>query len=93
MISLSISSSIVTVSVQGLTIVFILFGFLMLQYKIKPYNSSELNHMEIEGLSTATLTLYCGVYYMTGDLGDIATLCLFILIVIGNGYFIIYWLY
>ncbi|OMJ90424.1 hypothetical protein SteCoe_7231 [Stentor coeruleus] len=83
----------VSISVQGLTATIILLLSLFIQYKLRPYNSYELNHMEIEALTTASLTIYCGLYYLTEDIDDGLKMFLFLIIIIGNLYFIIFWTY
>ena len=93
MVTISALSSLISVSVQGLTMILILIVFIILQYKLKPFSSVELNLMEAEALCTATLTLYSGVYYLTNQIGDEFKLILFIIIVLGNAYFIVLWIY
>ena len=83
----------ISTAVQGLTVTLILIFSLFIQYEIGPYNSNELNHMEVEALITASLTIYCGLYYLTQDIGEIFKLVLFIIIVFCNCYFLILWLY
>lgn len=31
---------------------------------------SELNHMETEALFTATITIYCGLFYLSGKISE-----------------------
>ena len=79
--------------IQALTLVLILLISLYLQYEYKPYNKRQLNHMEFEAILTASVTIYCGLYYLTDDIIDGFKTVLFIIIVFGNAYFIIYWVY
>jgi predicted outer membrane repeat protein len=83
----------VSTAVQGLTVALLLIFSLFIQYEVGPYNSDELNHMEIEALITATLTIYCGLYYLTEDIGEVFKIILFVIIVCGNSYFIVLWFY
>lgn len=93
MISIAVFFSTVSVNVQALTIVIIMIISSYIQNYFKPYNSTELNHMEVEALITATLTLYCGLYYLTNSIGEEFKTVLFVLIVVGNAYFVLLWLY
>ena len=83
----------ISTEVQGLTISLLLIFCLFIQYEVGPYNSDELNHMEVEALITATLTIYCGLYYLTQDISEAFKIVLFTIIVCGNSYFIILWIY
>ena len=80
-------------SIQALTLIIILVVGLYLQYEFKPFRKHHLNHMEMEAILTATVTIYCGMYYLTQSIGDIFKTILFIFIIIGNSYFLFYWLY
>ena len=80
-------------SVQALTVVLLLLLSLYLQYEYKPYNKKQLNHMEFEAVLTACLTIYCGLYYLTNEIGEGFKSFLFFVIVAGNAYFLIYWIY
>ena len=80
-------------SIQALTVVILLLVSLYLQYSIQPYNHSELNHMETEALFTASLTIYCGLYYLTDLSSEAFKLVLFFFILSGNLYFVVYWVY
>ena len=83
----------ISTAVQGLTVSLLLIFSLFIQYEVGPYNSDELNHMEVEALITATLTIYCGLYYLTEDISEAFKIVLFVIIVCGNSYFIILWFY
>ena len=93
LISISVFLSSQAVMIQALTVVIVLVLSLYLQYASRPYNSNELNHMETEALFTATITIYCGLYYLSNSIGEELKLVLFLVIVIGNAYFIFYWIY
>ena len=59
----------VSISLQALTLLLIMACTSFLHYELDPYNSVELNSMEMEALIASTLTLYCGLYYLTADTG------------------------
>ena len=92
-IAISVFMYSVSLSVQALTILSVLTASSFFHYKLKPYRSVELNAMENEAMITATLTLYCGLFYLTNDIGSIFQVLLFIAMVIGNTYFLFHWLY
>ena len=92
-ISICVFLSDLSLTLQALTILLVMTWTSFLHYKLDPYNSVELNNMEMEALITSTLTLYCGLYYLTRDVGVAFQMILFCLILLGNGYFICYWLY
>ena len=48
--------------------------------------------MEIRSILVATITIYCGLYYLTEDLNTISKIILFIVMIFANLYFLIYWL-
>ena len=93
MICVSVFLNQVSTMVQALTIIFVLFIALYLQYSLKPYKIKQLNFMELEAVTTATLTIYCGLYYLSGGIGEYLQTLLFVFILGGNLYFIAYWLY
>lgn len=80
-------------SIQALTLILLLIFCLYGQYEFKPYNRNQLNHMEMEAIFTASITIYCGMYYLTNDIGEGFKSVLFLFICLGNGYFLFYWLY
>ena len=83
----------VNTSVQALTLIVVLVVGLYLQYEFKPFSNHHLNHMETEAILTATVTIYCGMYYLTQTIGNEFMTILFIIIIMGNSYFLFFWLY
>ena len=83
----------VNTSVQALTLIIVLVIGLYLQYEFKPFSKHHLNNMETEAIMTATVTIYCGMYYLTQSIGNEFMTILFIIIIIGNSYFLFFWLY
>jgi hypothetical protein len=79
-----------SVPVQALSLVLLLLNFLILQYLAKPYASNELNQMELRSIFVASVTIFCGLYYLTGDLGEIAKVLLFLVMLLVNLYFLSY---
>ncbi|CAG9321988.1 unnamed protein product [Blepharisma stoltei] len=81
----------VSVNIQALTTLFILVACLYFQCKIKPYNGDDLNRLEAISISASAITIYCGMYYLTGSLDQFTELLFFIAIISANSYFVIYW--
>jgi hypothetical protein len=88
----SVFLSNLSVSVQALTVMIVLLLSLHIQNSYQPYNHASLNQMEVRSILVANLTIYCGLYYLTGDLSEIAKLSFFIIIVVSNAYFLYYWI-
>ena len=93
MISIATFFSSISASVQALSIFLLLNLSVFLHFKLTPYVLRELNNMEMEALITSAVTLYCGMYYLTQDITGPFQIVLFILIVVGNGYFVLNWAY
>ena len=83
----------VETSVQALSLIVVLICALYLQYEYKPYNKHQLNHMEMEAIFTSAITIYCGMFYLTESIGNEFKTILFLVIVLGNVYFMFYWFY
>ena len=92
-ICITVFMSQVSTIIQALTVVILLLFALYLQYSQHPYSCKQLNYMEIEALFTATLTIYCGLYYLSDSINSIIQAALFVAIVLGNSYFLLYWIY
>ena len=93
MICISVFMTNSSTLVQALTVILVLFIALYLQFTQKPYNCKELNNMELEAIITATITIYCGIYYLSNAIDIYSGSILFIIILCGNLYFLVYWLY
>ncbi|CAG9321986.1 unnamed protein product [Blepharisma stoltei] len=90
-ISCSVFLATVSVNIQALTTLFVLVACLYFQCKIKPYNGDDLNRLEAISISASAITIYCGMYYLTGSLDWFTELIFFIAIISANLYFVIYW--
>lgn len=64
---------------------------LWMQFKIMPYAAKDLNELEIRSILVSCITIYAGLYYLTGNLSSIPSTIFFGAIVFINLYFIIYW--
>ena len=79
--------------IQALNFILLLLISIYLQNNNRPYNSAELNNMEMQALNIAAITIYFGLYYISKSIRTSVQILLFIFIVLGNGYFLLYWLY
>mmetsp|Transcript_10898 Transcript_10898/g.21305 ORF Transcript_10898/g.21305 Transcript_10898/m.21305 type:complete len:1423 (-) Transcript_10898:160-4428(-) len=72
---------------QALTINLALMSMLFMQYKGRPYSSKKLNRMELIAILAASITIYCGLYYVTRTLERWAEILLFVFMILANVYF------
>jgi hypothetical protein len=79
-----------SIPIQALTLVFLLLNFLVLQYLTRPYANTELNQMEFRSVLVASVTIFCGLYYLTKDLGNVAKVLFFLVMLLVNLYFLSY---
>ncbi len=49
--------------------------------------------MEYRSILVATVTIYCGLYYLTKDLSEETKIMLFVIMLAVNAYFLTYWIY
>ena len=61
-------ANLASVSIQALTVMFLLIISLVIQLKCNPYIGDKLNSMEVRSILVSAVTIYCGLYYLTGDL-------------------------
>lgn len=79
-----------SVKIQALTIMLVIAVFVWLQHIIQPYNSVNLNQMEMRAILVAAVTVYCGLYYLTDDLDPLTKIFVFVLMVYVNIHFNLY---
>ncbi|CAG9321390.1 unnamed protein product [Blepharisma stoltei] len=91
LICLSVFLSNMALKVQALIAAILLSIFLQLQYSNSPYIEPSLNRMELQAKIVCVITIYSGLFYLTGSLGYSAKLFFFTLIIIANCYFLVYW--
>ena len=63
-----------------------------LQYSNFPYNGHILNRIEFISLIVGMITVYAGLWYLTGDIGEETSIILFIVILSVNALFGIMWI-
>ena len=78
-------------TVQGLLAFLILMVSLLLQIIMNPYDHESLNKLETISIITAGTTIYCGLFFLTGSLEEGSNIFLFIIILMSNAIFVMYW--
>jgi hypothetical protein len=91
-IACSVFLGTISIPVQALTCFLVLIVALHLQNQIQPFDRYELNQMEIRAIIVATVTIYCGLYYLTDDLNEVSKINLFVIMIVSNVYFLVYWI-
>ena len=51
--------------VQALAVILLLINFLFFTIRKKPYQTRRLNELEISSLLTSSITIYCGVFFLS----------------------------
>ena len=90
-ICLAVFLSGVSVMIQSLMCFLMLMLFCYFHTREKPFIESHLNGMETRSVVTATITIYCGLYYFSEDLEEVSEFLLFLLICASNASFLTYW--
>lgn len=92
-ISCSVFLKNISVPIQALAVFIIIFASFVLQQRLHPYTYVQLNQMEIRSIAVSAVTIYAGMFFLTGDLSEGAKILLFVLMVLANTTFFIYWIY
>jgi len=79
------------VELQALCVLGVSFSAYLLQVYGNPFEEDDLNKMEMYATINATITLYGGVYFISGDLPQAVNYVFLALIAITNIVFIVYW--
>ena len=53
--------------------------------------NNDLNECETRSILVSAVTIYCGLYYLTGHLTETTKFAFFVFIVTANAYFLVYW--
>jgi len=83
----------ISIPVQALCVMLVLIIAFILQMQKSPYLTPTLNDLELRGILTGTLTIYCGLFFLTSGLDSDTKLVLFVIILAANAYFLVYWLF
>lgn len=91
MIFISVFMSTFSVYVQAVCVLGVGFISYLAQVNNHPFIEEDLNNIETKSLISATFTLYCGLFYLSGDLDENSSYVLFILILSSNIIFGLLW--
>ncbi|CAG9331088.1 unnamed protein product [Blepharisma stoltei] len=89
----SVFMTVINIKIQALIAAALLSLFWHLQFGNKPYIEDNLNNTELVAKTVCVITIYSGLFYLTGSLGNTAKIILFIFIFITNIYFVAYWFF
>jgi len=78
-------------AIQALVCFAIFFLSYRLQELHRPYQTRALNALEVRSLFVGLVTIYCGLFFLTGDMERTTQLILLIVLVGFNLYFLLYW--
>eukprot|EP00347_Sterkiella_histriomuscorum_P022241 403331176 len=97
-VMVSVFFSVVSAEAQVLVVILIIVVSLLLQIKYKPFYTDELNKMELFSLQVAVITMYGGMFYVTGKhysyMGNNGLKWFLLLFILGpNILFFGYWLH
>lgn len=79
-------------AVAGLCCLVVLLGSLHIQTRFLPFEKPTYNSMELRSLGVATITIYCGLFYLTDDVSNNGKLFLLAIMIISNFFFLLDWL-
>ena len=83
----------ISVFIQALTAIFILYASHSLQIQNNPFASFETNRIENISLVCSQLIIYLGQWYLSGELGEETKIMLFTIILIATAVFIANWIW
>ena len=83
----------ISVPIQALVTFIIILISYILNEKCSPYNVHQLNAMEIKSIIVSAVTIYSGLFFLTGNLNQEMKLLLFVGMVLSNITFLSYWIY
>ena len=90
-IAMAVFLTSVSPSFQALGVLLVLMVSLVVHVYSSPYNVNVLNQLEKRSILVSAVTLYCGLFYMTEQLGYASQMALFVAIVMVNLYFLVTW--
>jgi len=81
----------ISVAVQALCAMLVLVLAVIFQMREAPYINAVLNKLEHRAIVVAAVTVYCGMWFMTGDIGESSKVVMLGVIVLANAYFLLLW--
>jgi len=83
----------ISIPIQALVVFVIIFTSFVLQQRLQPYSYLRLNQMEIRSIAVSAITIYAGMFFLTGDLSESGKILLFVFMVLANVIFLFFWIY
>lgn len=81
----------ISVAIQALCAMLVLVLAVVFQMREAPYINAVLNKLEHRAIVVAAVTVYCGMWFMTGDIGELSKVVMLVVIVAANVYFLLLW--
>lgn len=97
----SVLLSVISTEAQVLVVLMIIIINVVMHIYLEPYFTRELNRMEVFSLQVASITIYCGMFYVTGShytymenniLKWVFLVCLVVPNVVYGGYWILFFI-
>ena len=82
----------VSIQVQALVALLIMMVSLGFHMKRLPFDKPNLNMLESQSIIAASITIYCGLYYLSGSLNEALKITFFAIIILVNIFFFVTWL-
>ena len=89
---ISVFLSTISNAVQGLVAFLMLCLAYYVQSVYKPFTIDKCNKLEELSILTGATTIYCGLLYLTGDIGEEVGILLFCFILLANAAFLFAWI-
>mmetsp|Transcript_12326 Transcript_12326/g.23395 ORF Transcript_12326/g.23395 Transcript_12326/m.23395 type:complete len:263 (+) Transcript_12326:1-789(+) len=81
-----------SIEFQALSAFLLLLFCFFLQFSMHPFSMPQLNSLELKALLTASITIYSGLFCLTGDVDQGLELAIFSLMILANALFIANWI-
>ena len=82
-----------SIPIQALCTFIVILASLMLQLKLEPYSTKQLNFLELLSILVSAITIYSGILFLTKDINESGKFVLFGFMALSNIAFIIVWIY
>ena len=83
--------ALVSIEVQALVALFIMMMSLVFHAKNLPFEKPHQNMLETQSIIAASITIYCGLYYLSNSLNEATKIIFFVLIILVNLRFFFSW--
>lgn len=83
----------ISIPMQALLTFLVILASLMLQLKLEPYSTKQLNFLELLSILVSATTIYSGIMYLTKDINEWGKFVIFVIMALSNIAFITVWIY